>query len=958
MRLCSLFTVCIVLFSFGFSSGDLARGNNDIFPAELAAQSSDHWENGYFVINGKPVFINSGSIHYARVPRELWRDRIWRLKMMGFNCAQSYVFWNATEPKKGVFDFTDNLDLDAWLSLLQEMGMYALVRPGPYACAEWEEGGYPSWLNADPGMIQREMGPSVPYSDVFLQKVYDIIAKHQVNHAGNVFLVQIENEHRPEWGTDAKDPYLKYLDAQARASGIEVPMFNSGLHHSNEPAGEVPFRVGTSPWYSTEFWTFYFNFYGELKPAALAEKTRGAWKIAAFGGAGYNFYMAHGGSNFGYSGDSFEAAYDFSAPIGQAGQLREFYFTARRAAYFDQTFTALLTGSHNDPTFATSDQPDLRVTTRTNPAGGSIVFVDHFLRDAKPGAAKLNTPADATVLETHISAGGVILPHQGTLKVRSLEPSTLLVHFPWTANASFESICANVLFRQTFGTTDYWICYGPAGDAGEVTLARKSPASGPGRVDFTYPAGDAITEVDLDSGDGRQARLLVMNTEMTKRTWLAHDKIYVGPSFVLEDGSMEFPTSGGKGTIYAASGKSEVTQAPVATPDLPALAPWTWRDAAPERAVDFDTKGWQSSDGPQPMENYDDFENRYGWYRTSVHADTSDPVSLHFSGMSGKFVPYLNGRPSDLAKLHLKVGDNTVAVLAKINPRPKGLGHFTGPVGTRLSRGLWGGVSMEPTAAVPTVNWKMRVQPPKDIAAADMSKPGYDDLAWQTVETNQKVALGTGVSFRGTFDITADQIDSSLELPDLGNEPVVYLNGQRLIDRTQDVSKILKAGKNTVVVQTEGRRATDTGSPGLSLWHNGPPTHARWYFHGGLDDLQETAIIGRVTNWDEFLSHAPWQTGEPTAAGQPTFWKSTFTYHPSPGMRKTIGLGTAGLTAGHVWLNGHNLGECPQKVLMYLPECWLKDGANDLVVFDLAGAKPDQVQLSRFESFALARACR
>ena len=445
-----------------------------------------------------------------------------------------------------------------------------------------------------------------------------------------------------------------------------------------------------------------------MKPADLAEKTRGAWKITAFGGAGYNFYMAHGGSNFGYSGDSFEAAYDFSAPIGQAGQLREFYFTARRAAYFDQTFAELLTGSHNDPTFATSDQPDLRVTTRTNPAGGSIVFVDHFLRDAKSGAdAKLNTPADPTVLETHISIGAMTLPHQGILKVGVLEPRTLLVHFPWTANASFESICTNVLFRQTFGTTDYWVCYGPAGNTGEVTLARKSPASGPAQVNFTYPAGDTVKEVDLDSGDGRQARLLVINTEMTKRTWLAHDKIYMGPSFVLEDGGMEFPATGGKATIYAAAGKSEMAQAPVAFPVLPALAPWTWRDAAPERAVDFDTKEWLSSDGPQPMENYDDFENRYGWYRTSVHADTAGPVSLHFSGMSGKLVPYLNGQPSDLAKLNLKAGDNTVAILVKSNPRPKGLANSKKPVGTWRSRGLWGGVSMEPTAVVPKIDWKM-----------------------------------------------------------------------------------------------------------------------------------------------------------------------------------------------------------------------------------------------------------
>ena len=126
---------------------------DEIFPPKAAAQDAIHWKDGYFVINGKPTFISSGSIHYARVPRELWRDRIWRLKMMGFNAVQSYIFWNASEPKEGQWDFSDNTDLDAWLSLLKDMDMYGLERVGPYSCAEWELGGYPAWLTVKPGMI-------------------------------------------------------------------------------------------------------------------------------------------------------------------------------------------------------------------------------------------------------------------------------------------------------------------------------------------------------------------------------------------------------------------------------------------------------------------------------------------------------------------------------------------------------------------------------------------------------------------------------------------------------------------------------------------------------------------------------------------------------------------------------------------------------------------------------------
>ena len=134
---CSLFVAMLAAHAFA---------NSEIFPSEPAAEKMIAWKDGYFIINGKPTFISSGEMHYSRIPRELWRDRIWRAKQLGFNCVQMYVFWNATEGKEGQWDFTDNLDLDAWLTMIQDAGMYAIVRVGPYSCAEWDDGGLPAWL--------------------------------------------------------------------------------------------------------------------------------------------------------------------------------------------------------------------------------------------------------------------------------------------------------------------------------------------------------------------------------------------------------------------------------------------------------------------------------------------------------------------------------------------------------------------------------------------------------------------------------------------------------------------------------------------------------------------------------------------------------------------------------------------------------------------------------------------
>jgi beta-galactosidase len=954
-------------------------GREEIFPPKAAASDAIHWQDGYFVINGKPTFISSGSIHYARVPRELWRDRIWRLKMMGFNAVQSYIFWNASEPKEGQWDFSDNTDLDAWLSLLKEMNMYGLERVGPYSCAEWELGGYPAWVTVKPGMLGREMGPSVAYSDPHLDKVEQIVAKHQLNHGGSVFMVQLENEHSGGWGRQAVDPYLSYLDKQADRNGIEVPTFNSGLHHSHDPAGDAPFPVDPSPWYSTEFWTHYAGHYGDMKQDALDQKIRGTWKIIAFGGAGYNYYMAHGGTNFGYSGDGSGpgVSYDYSAPVGEAGQLHNFYFPARRAAYFAQSFTPLITGSHDDSTLATCDQPALRVTARTNPTQGSFIMLDHFLRGRAP-AVDAETPADSAPLETHVAVGGLTLPHKGSFHLGAVEPRTILLNVPWTPIASFESICTNVLARPTIGQTNYWICYGPAGETGEVTLKLKAPGAGPTQFDFTYPAGDAVSEIKLDSGDGHHAVLLVMNTEMTNRTWLAQDKIYVGPSFVLEDGSLEFPTAGGKATIYAAAGKSEVTQAAATVPDLPTLANWSWRDAAPESGADVDTTKWISSVGPQPMETYDSFQNRYGWYRATLHADKAGPTTLHFGGQSGTFVPYLNGQPGTTTTLrygqsgsltfpNARPGDNVLAILVKASPRSKTV--FRDLIGMRTARGVWGGVSADTVATKVDVSWKKWDKATKDADPADLAKPGYNDSDWSAVNPALTLTIARGASwYRGTFNVMPAQVDSMLESPQFEPAPapkgkrgepapsvVVYLNGQLLPDHTGDASKILIPGKNTVLVLIRSRLGGDTGRLSLGLWHNSPLAHASWHFQGGLDDLDETAIIGRVTNWDDFLAHRPWETGASTLTNQPIFWKCEFDWHSTQNVVQTVGLDTAGLKAGHVWLNGHNLGESPQTYPMYLPEGWIKNGPNDLVVFDIQGNKPDQLKLTRYEAFAVNR---
>ena len=123
------------------------------------------YKNGEFYLDGQPFVIRSGAIHYFRVPREYWRDRLLKLKECGFNTVETYTAWNLHEPREGEFDFSGNLDLARYIEIARNLGLNVILRPGPYICAEWDFGGLPSWL------LKYEKMPLRCYDTTFLSKV-------------------------------------------------------------------------------------------------------------------------------------------------------------------------------------------------------------------------------------------------------------------------------------------------------------------------------------------------------------------------------------------------------------------------------------------------------------------------------------------------------------------------------------------------------------------------------------------------------------------------------------------------------------------------------------------------------------------------------------------------------------------------------------------------------------------
>lgn len=301
-----------------------------------------------FLLDGQPHRIMSGAIHYPRVHPELWRDRIRKARLMGLNTIETYVAWNAHEPVRGQWDASGPLDLGRFLDIVAEEGMHAIVRPGPYVCAEWHNGGLPTWLTADPDMRLRSSDPRyLEAVTSYLERVNEILAPRQIDRGGSVVLVQIENEYGA-YGSDKA--YLRELIRLTRAAGITVPltqvdqpiahMMEGGAHEGLHKTGSFGSRISerlatlrqhqpTGPLMCMEFWCGWFDHWGEKHHTTPAEDSARDLDELLAAGASVNIYMVHGGTNFGLTAGANDSgrylpmvtSYDYDSPISESGDL-------------------------------------------------------------------------------------------------------------------------------------------------------------------------------------------------------------------------------------------------------------------------------------------------------------------------------------------------------------------------------------------------------------------------------------------------------------------------------------------------------------------------------------------------------------------------------------------------------------------------------------------------------------
>lgn len=312
-----------------------------------------------FLIDGKPIQIISGEMHYPRVPREYWRDRMKRMKAMGCNTLCTYVFWNMHEPRPGEWDFSGNLDLAEYCRIAQEEGLWVIVRPGPYVCAEWEFGGFPSWLLKGRKVKVRSqdegyMKPTMNY----LKKVAEQVAPLQASKGGPVIMTQVENEYGAY--SDDKEYLRAHMDALKAGGLTEVQFYTADqpsdgcLKNGTLPdlpaaltfggGAENAFKLfrkhrPTGPRMNGEFWCGWFDHWGAVHNPRNTDSYKREFKWMLENGISVNFYMVHGGTSFGFMAGANGGnnkmtpdvtSYDYSAPISESGKLNERFYAFRK----------------------------------------------------------------------------------------------------------------------------------------------------------------------------------------------------------------------------------------------------------------------------------------------------------------------------------------------------------------------------------------------------------------------------------------------------------------------------------------------------------------------------------------------------------------------------------------------------------------------------------------------------
>ncbi|WP_196070854.1 beta-galactosidase [Bacteroides thetaiotaomicron] len=327
-----------------------------IFFCSCMTKKSFEVSDKTFLLNGRPFVIKAAEIHYPRVPKEYWEHRIQMCKALGMNTICLYIFWNYHEMEEGKLDFNGQKDIAAFCKLAQKHGLYVIIRPGPYVCAEWDMGGLPWWLLKKKDIRLREQDPYfMERTRIFINEVGKRLSNQQITRGGNIIMVQVENEYGA-FGTNR--PYIKEIKDMVKAAGFtDVPLFQCDWSSNFEKNAlddllwTINFGTGANinkqferlkklrpntPLMCSEYWSGWFDHWGARHETRSKEALVNGLKEMLDNNISFSLYMTHGGTSFGHwAGANYPGyvpdctSYDYDAPISESGKTTPKFYAVR-----------------------------------------------------------------------------------------------------------------------------------------------------------------------------------------------------------------------------------------------------------------------------------------------------------------------------------------------------------------------------------------------------------------------------------------------------------------------------------------------------------------------------------------------------------------------------------------------------------------------------------------------------
>lgn len=933
-------------------------------------------------IDNRPFYLLAGQVHYFRWPRDEWRDILLKARAAGLNTIDTVIPWNLHEPAEGRFDFDDYADLPGYLDLIAELGLHAIVRPAPYICAEWENGGFPAWLTArlaagENGLALRTLDPRFWEPTMrWWDRLIPLLVERQADRGGPIILAQIDNEHWAS-GVYGHDAYQQRQAEELRRRGMTVPLYTcmgagrDWPEFRNGWSGIADKLVATrriwpdNPMIVSELWSGWFDDWGKSRHNG---KTAAAldWKLhelLAVGCAGFSHWVWAGGTNFAHwggrtvGGDTVHmtTSYDYDAPISEYGRPTAKFYAARRHHLLLGTLGAQLSRLLAD---AHEPGPSV-VAPKAVPgraSGGSEPwrnvrrgpFTATFLQNPtlERQTHQLFLPATDASPAAHL----VVDVEAGTIK-------PIFSHLPLgDQGLTLRLHTSRLLGYWPSAAGDTLVFYGFEGEVGRVELLAA------GRWQVLDAAG---CRVDADDGrlalrywigrqpigvraavDDRPVMVVLTTQALAERWWPLGDGHFLcGPDLVT-DPTDEAVSTGQRVFRLNADGRLGATapspgRAISVSPIR--LGLWESLDLA-ERLAE---SGWQPLNRLRPMEELG-CPLGYGWYRGQFTLSEGVETTLAAPWLSDRATLFVDGVAAGVVgvdpagarltlPLALSAGRHDLRLLVD------NLGRFNYGSNTGERKGLldtlyWGGVQEDISGGWAAL-WQEAVFAGEALANAKPAhvRPDAEDVhlghfAWSGSSVWLLREVQAPAGRRLVVTLTGDR-----------NPGALFVNGQAVTRFSrhygggyikEDITAHLRPGVNVLALHIEDYGGLPWAASLLHFDHR-QVLGATWSFRGGVTP-------GRFVDLE-----TPPPPSAPGSHRAPVFWRSRFAYDPGIHGQGPFCLSMHGLSKGQIWLNGRNVGRYwqvgPQEFYK-LPASWLQVD-NELLILDESGASPEGVRV-------------